>query len=105
TRKDAARLRNENLSLRKEIDDRAAQRASATAEKNPSGAKAAKNARPARHASSAPRSHVVQPGDTLFSLSRQFYHSPDRWKEILEANGKSIDDPEKLKVGQTLTIP
>jgi len=51
------------------------------------------------------RSHVVEPGDTLFSLSRKFYDSPERWKDILDANRQGIDDPEKLKVGQTLTIP
>jgi nucleoid-associated protein YgaU len=28
-----------------------------------------------------------------------------RWKEILDANKKKIDDPENLKVGQSLTIP
>ncbi len=47
----------------------------------------------------------MQPGDTLFSLSRQYYNSPDRWKDILHANRKTVDDPAKLKVGQTLTIP
>jgi nucleoid-associated protein YgaU len=47
----------------------------------------------------------VQSGDTLFSISRKFYKSPKRWKEILDANRKSIHDPKKLTVGQTLVIP
>jgi nucleoid-associated protein YgaU len=51
------------------------------------------------------RSYVVQPGDTLFSISRKFYKSPKRWKEIMDANRKSIRDPKKLTVGQTLVIP
>ncbi len=61
-------------------------------------------ARPTTGAGSEAR-YVVQPGDTLFSLSRLYYNSPDKWKAILDANEKSIDDPGKLKVGQTLTIP
>jgi nucleoid-associated protein YgaU len=51
------------------------------------------------------RSYVVQSGDTLFSISRKFYKSPKRWKEILDANRKSIRNPKKLTVGQTLVIP
>lgn len=106
TRTEAARLRNENLNLRKDIDDRATQaRVAGATNKSTGGTMVDKAASPARQAKSTPRSHVVQPGDTLFSLSRQFYNSPDRWKDILEANSKSVDDPGKLKVGQTLTIP
>jgi LysM repeat protein len=106
TRAEAARLRNENLKLRKDLDTRAAQsRMAGATEKNTHGAKTAKAATTSGHQADAPRSHVVQQGDTLFSLSRQFYNSPNRWKDILEANSNSIDDPEKLKVGQTLMIP
>lgn len=93
TRAEAARLRNENLNLRRELDQRNAQaRPAGVAEKPNREAKAG-------------RSHVVQAGDTLFSLSRQYYNSPDRWKDIMNANKKSVDDPGKLRVGQTLTIP
>ena len=106
TRTEAARLRNENLHLRKELDNRSAQARTAGApEKSVRGTTADKGPSPAGQPKSAPRSHVVQPGDTLFSLSRQFYNSPDRWKDILAANSKTVDDPGKLKVGQTLTIP
>jgi len=51
------------------------------------------------------RTYVVQSGDTLVSISRKFYHSSKRWKEILDANRKKIDDPEKLRAGQDLIIP
>jgi LysM repeat protein len=106
TRLEAARLRNENLSLRKELTARTGQPHVAGApEKNARATAAEKGSSPSTHAKSSPRSHVVQPGDTLFSLSRQFYNSPDRWKDILEANNKTVEDPGKLKVGQTLTIP
>jgi tetratricopeptide (TPR) repeat protein len=105
TRSEAARLRNENLSLRKKVEERAAQpHGISVAEKNPRDTKGARSAAPHKTKAGGV-SYVVQAGDTLFSLSRQFYDSPDRWKEILEANSKSINDPAKLKVGQTLTIP
>lgn len=108
TRAEAARLKNDNLNLRRELEERSAQARTLTA----AGEKAARGSRgekagaaSAKAPKTAPRSHVVQPGDTLFSLSRLYYNVPDKWKAILDANEKSIDDPGKLKVGQTLTIP
>ncbi len=107
TRAEAARLKNENLNLRREVEERSSQVRAATAatEKSTRAGKAEKNAPAPNTSKSAPRSHVVQPGDTLFSLSRLYYNVPNKWKAILDANEKSIDDPGKLKVGQTLTIP
>ena len=51
------------------------------------------------------RTYAVKSGDTLASISRKFYKTSARWKEILRANKDKIDNPENLKVGQTLTIP
>jgi nucleoid-associated protein YgaU len=48
---------------------------------------------------------VVQRGDTLASISRKFYKTSTRWKQILDANRNVIDHPKKLVVGQTLVIP
>src|SRR5207302_6659228 len=100
TRSEAARLRNENLDLHKELAARAVPARSVTnrlQEDNTSSKKTAPK--------KGNRSYVVQSGDTLFSISRKFYKSPKRWKEILDANRKSIRDPKKLTVGQTLIIP
>ena len=106
TRGEATRLKNENLNLRRELEERSAQvRAAAPAtDKSGRGGKADKTAA-GKGPKAAPRSHVVQAGDTLFSLSRLYYNSPDKWKAILDANEKSIDDPGQLKIGQTLLIP
>jgi LysM repeat protein len=98
TRAEATRLRNENLNLRKELEQRAAKARSA-AEKATAAAEKTGSKK------SEQRTYVVQSGDTLASISRKFYHSSARWKEILDANRKSIDDPEKLRVGQSLIIP
>jgi tetratricopeptide (TPR) repeat protein len=99
TRSEAARLRNENLDLHKQLEARAPARSvtDRSQEDNTSSKKTAPK--------KGDRSYVVQSGDTLFSISRKFYKSPKRWKEILDANRKSIRDPKKLTVGQTLVIP
>jgi LysM repeat protein len=100
TRSEAARLRNENLNLHKELEVRAVPARSAT-DKSQEGNTSSKKTAPKK----VDRSYVVQSGDTLFSISRKFYKSPKRWKEILDANRKSIRNPKKLTVGQTLVIP
>jgi LysM repeat protein len=92
SRAEAARLKNENLALRKEVEDFRAHRQpeTKTTEKKPGGSS---------------RTYVVQEGDTLASISRKFYKSSGRWKKIRDANKSAIDDPAKLKPGMTLTIP
>src|SRR5205814_1577726 len=98
TRSEATRLRNENLNLRKEVEQRTAKARAA-----PEKASTQKEKTSAKK--SDRRIYVVRSGDTLASISRKFYHSSARGKEILDANKKSIDDPEKLRVGQSLIIP
>jgi len=46
--------------------------------------------------------YVVQPGDTLYSISRRFGVS---WEAIWEANRPVLEDPENLLPGQRLYIP
>jgi LysM repeat protein len=101
TRAEAARLRNENLNLRKELEDRSLKSRNAP-DQTQSGGPPPKEAAAGKSNS---RAYVVQTGDTLASISRKFYKSPARWKKILNANRKNIDDPEKLKIGQRLIIP
>lgn len=100
TRAEATRLRNENLDLHKQLEARAAP-ARSVADKSRETDTSAKKI----GSRNAERSYVVQSGDTLFSISRKFYKSPARWKDILSANRKNIHDPKKLTVGQTLVIP
>ena len=51
------------------------------------------------------RTHVVQKGDTLYSLARKYYNDQSKWKVIWEANKSSIPDKNKLAVGTKLIIP
>ena len=100
TRSEAARLRNENLDLHKELEARVVPARSVTDRSQEDSTNSKRTA-----SKKGDRSYVVQSGDTLFSISRKFYKSPKRWKEILDANRRSIRDPKKLTVGQTLFIP
>jgi tetratricopeptide (TPR) repeat protein len=103
TRAEAARLRNENLDLRKQLEQRGAK--GRPTDKSIQDRPASAMLRRGVQAEKKRRTYLVQSGDTLASISRKFYHSSARWKEILDANKKSIDDPEKLRVGQSLVIP
>ena len=100
TRTEAARLRNENLGLRKELEERAVKSKSIEGTQTPGQTKKATAAKSAGN-----RSYTVKRGDTLASISRRFYKTSGRWKRILNANKDKIDNPENLKVGTTLTIP
>jgi tetratricopeptide (TPR) repeat protein len=99
TRAEAARLRNENLALHKELEGRAGT-LRGVSDKSQSEATSKKIA-----STKGGRLYTVQSGDTLASISRKFYKSPKRWKEILAVNRKSLRDPKNLTVGQTLVIP
>ena len=99
SRAEAARLKNENLALRKELED---QRARHSTEKSPAETKTAATD---KKSGITPRTYVVRRGDTLASISRKFYKSSGRWKKIRDANKSVIDNPTKLKPGMTLTIP
>src|SRR5436305_6210232 len=100
TRSEVARLRNENLNLRKEPEARTASSRIVSEKSAVTGGSSKKIA-----SKNGDRTYVVQSGDTLFSISRKFYKSTKHWKEILDANEKNIRNPKKLTVGQALVIP
>lgn len=98
TRAEAARLKNENLNLLRQIN-------AGPAKPRPSAEKS-----PARHSKKEKskgdtETYKVQEGDTLASISRRFYRTSKRWREIRDANEDKVDDPNNLKEGTTLKIP
>jgi tetratricopeptide (TPR) repeat protein len=98
SRAEATRLRNENLTLHKELDD-ARGRTHVPIERTTASTKDAGN-----HESNS-HTYIVRHGDTLASISRKFFKTSTRWKQILDANRDIIDNPKKLTAGQTLVIP
>jgi LysM repeat protein len=104
SRAEAARLKNENMTLRKEVEDQRS-RLHASTEKISSSNADGKTESASKKSPGKSRTYVVRDGDTLASISRKFYKSSARWKKIRDANRNVVDDPGKLKAGQTLTIP
>ena len=97
SRAEATRLRNENLALRKDVDEL---RGNHQLDKTAAAAKPGD-----KKPGAAPRTYVVREGDTLASIARKFYKSKGRWQKIRDANKNLLEDPAKLKPGMTLTIP
>src|SRR5215831_15868632 len=55
--------------------------------------------------SHAPRTYVVQPGDTLSGLAQRFYGNDLMWPRIWHANMGQVSNPDEIYPGQRLTIP
>lgn len=55
--------------------------------------------------SSRARMHVVQKGDTLYSLALRYYGTRAGWEKIYQANRSGLPSRDQLKVGQQLVIP
>lgn len=104
TRAEAVRLQNENLNLRKQIDERWAQNKAASQAEKQARANGPNEKEKEKEAVNG-RKYTVQHGDTLASISRKFYKSPARWGKILAANPDVLAKPSELKPGQTLLIP
>lgn len=56
-------------------------------------------------ASELQKIYTVEPGDTVIVISRRVYGTPDRYKEIYEANKDIMPDMNTLQVGWKLRIP
>jgi LysM repeat protein len=51
------------------------------------------------------QTYVVQPGDTLSKISQRFYGDATEYMRIFDANRDKLSDPNRIQVGQELTIP
>jgi nucleoid-associated protein YgaU len=51
------------------------------------------------------RTYVVQAGDSLSKISKQFYGDANQYMKIFEANRDRLSDPNKINAGQELVIP
>lgn len=98
TQEESVRLKNENLTLRKQLNElRAMPRG--VVKSGPTGDPVQKPIPPGA------KTYVVQHGDTLASISRKFYKNSGRWKDIQDANFNALNGTVKLKPGMTLIIP
>jgi nucleoid-associated protein YgaU len=51
------------------------------------------------------RIHIVQPGETLYSITAKYYGDGRQWRRILVANRNRLADPKDLRTGMKLIIP
>lgn len=59
----------------------------------------------ATQAEAKPRVHVVQKGDTLYSIALRYYGSRSAWEKVYQANRDALPSRDQIKIGQQLTIP
>ncbi len=122
TKREAARIKNENLKLQEQNgelkgqisklekdlkDERKRSQAATKAEAvRDEKLRADSNAPVAeKRTGAAAKRYTVQKGDTLASLARRFYEDPQRWKDIADANHNALNGGVNLQVGQVLLIP
>jgi nucleoid-associated protein YgaU len=51
------------------------------------------------------RTYRVQPGDSLSKIAKEFYGNASDYMRIFEANKDTLNDPNKIQIGQELVIP
>ncbi|MEM1263594.1 MAG: peptidoglycan-binding protein LysM [Pseudomonadota bacterium] len=73
-----------------------------TAAQAPAGADAAATPEPAEE---KVEYYVIQSGDTLGKLAKEYYGNAMEYPRIFEANREVIEDPDKIFVGQKIRIP
>ncbi len=94
---EAVRLRNENESLRKIINDL----------RSPKPPEAARIADPAKKDKLPPgaKSYTVEAGDTLAAIAYKFYKNRSMASQIKDANFNQLGGKDAIKPGQVLIIP
>lgn len=51
------------------------------------------------------KKYTVRKGDTLQKISKKFYGTTKRWREIYEANKRKLKTPHSIYPGQIINIP
>jgi hypothetical protein len=51
------------------------------------------------------QTYTVKSGDTLSKIAKEHYGDPNEYMKIFYANRDQLKDPDKIQVGQQLTIP
>jgi tetratricopeptide (TPR) repeat protein len=100
SQEEAARLKNENLTLRKRIVELLAKKEAPAASPIPRATEAKQKAIPP-----GARTHTVVAGETLASIATKYYKNSARWKDIQDANFNRLEGTVKIKPGQKLIIP
>lgn len=71
---------------------------------NGSGSDSSRNSVAADLETNKTVTYVVKRGDTLWKIAAKFYGSGEYWKKIFADNAGVISNPDRISVGQTITI-
>ncbi|MEZ5560566.1 MAG: peptidoglycan-binding protein LysM [Pseudomonadales bacterium] len=55
--------------------------------------------------SEATRFYIIQKGDTLYGIAKQFYGNGMKYPQLFDANREVIEDPDKIYPGQKIRVP
>ncbi|HEX3958392.1 MAG TPA: transglycosylase SLT domain-containing protein [Trebonia sp.] len=55
--------------------------------------------------SATARTYVVRSGDTLSAIAQRFYHNAADWQWVYHENDKTVANPNRIYVGERLSIP
>ncbi|RYD61150.1 MAG: LysM peptidoglycan-binding domain-containing protein [Verrucomicrobiaceae bacterium] len=102
TQDEAVRLKNDNLTLRKQLVELRA-RKNATPPPTPAGMKKGEQVR--KPIPPGSRMHMVRGGETLASIAKHYYKNTSRWRDIQDANFYALEGTAKIKPGMELIIP
>ncbi|MCW2934572.1 MAG: Peptidoglycan-binding LysM [Actinomycetia bacterium] len=56
-------------------------------------------------ATATARTYVVRSGDTLSAIAQRFYHDAADWQWVYHENDKTVANPNRIYVGERLSIP
>jgi len=106
-RKENLELKRDLMAAKRKLEDARQSTAAASASSGDGGASEdASDAGPSTpDPEDVPRTHTVQPGDTLSGISRQYYGTDSRWMDIYQANRDRLGSQDSIQVGQELRIP
>ncbi len=110
SRADAIRLRNENLHLQAQLtllrSQKEASKSLPITSRNAQGFSTHAITQAAEKlVGPETQTYKVEKGDTLALISRKFYKTSRRWKDIADANQNQLGSSTHVKAGMTLIIP
>ncbi len=103
--KGVERVDADGISVIPSITDEQRAAAGLPEKKAPASREPVAEAAEAAPAAAESRFYVIQKGDTLYGIAKEFYGNGMKYKQLFEANREVIEDPDKIYPGQKIRVP